>query len=84
VIPITTPVAALQETVGPAARKYQVDGWPNNATFHSQYLDMVKHVIGLSEEETDRVRREGHDFALNYDWDQVAGVWDRSLRNWTR
>lgn len=84
VIPITSPVAALQETVGPVARKFQVDGWPNNETFHRQYLKMVDHVLNLGEDETDRVSRACHDFALNYDWDQIAGVWDRSLRDWTR
>jgi glycosyltransferase involved in cell wall biosynthesis/tetratricopeptide (TPR) repeat protein len=77
VIPITSNVAALQETVGnPALR---VDGWPNNVSFLRQYTDTVIRTVSTTKKHQEGLRERGYHQANKFTWDAAFRDWQTAV-----
>lgn len=79
VIPITTPLAGLTETVGPKAKKLQVPGWPNNVSFQKSFISRVDEVLSMPAAELDTIRKNGRNYAALYSWERIADRWEEAL-----
>lgn len=77
VIPITSKLAALNETV--AIKDLLVEGWPHNLDYQNRWLALLFALIEMPDEDRMRVRRIGREFALNYSWEASYSKWNDLL-----
>lgn len=71
VIPLTSDVAALRETV--AVKRHRVEGWPNNITFNIDYITRLEEIINSPNKEY--LRALGRSHARDYSWDLAFDKW---------
>lgn len=69
VLPVTSSVAALKETVNPKA--LQTDGWPNNDNFKRQYLMNLTRTVDSSRMYQNSLRESGYVHAKQFTWDNA-------------
>jgi glycosyltransferase involved in cell wall biosynthesis len=73
VIPITSKLAALTETV--FNMESFVEGWPRNLSYQRQWLDKLDEVVERPREQTEELQLVARQRALEYDWDRVYANW---------
>lgn len=73
VIPLTSDVGALRETV--SRPQFRVEGWPNNATFQQEYIKRLSVIQEDMPVLGDKWRQEGIAHAHSYSWDNAFLVW---------
>ena len=78
VIPITSKLAALNETV--ALKDLLVEGWPHNLDYQNRWLGLLFALVEMSDEDRTKVRGIGRNFALNYSWEASYSKWNDLLR----
>lgn len=74
VIPITSNLAALQETV--AIKDLLVEGWPSNLDYQNRWLSLLFTVIEMEGDERRKIREIGRNYALQYSWDHAYSLWN--------
>jgi glycosyltransferase involved in cell wall biosynthesis len=79
VIPITSNVGALQETVG--VPDLRVSGHPNNFSFQASYLDKVLGVVHAPPQAKEFYQKLGLDHASQFTWDDAYGDWELLIRS---
>jgi tetratricopeptide (TPR) repeat protein len=79
VIPITSNLAALQETVN--LSELTVTGWPKNLDYQNQFLNLLFTVIELEGGERQKIRKMNREFALQYTWDNSYTQWNDLLKS---
>jgi glycosyltransferase involved in cell wall biosynthesis len=77
VIPITSNVAALQETV--ALPELRIEGWPNNVSFLREYTDTVIRTLGTTSGHQRRLREAGYEHAHSFTWDNAFEDWKTAV-----
>lgn len=78
VIPITSKLAALQETV--ALKDLLVEGWPSNLDYQNRWLSLLITVIEMEGEERQKIREIGRNYALQYSWENAYSQWNDMLK----
>lgn len=73
VIPLTSNLAALQETVNPDVPK--IIGWPKNTSYQKEFLKMLAAMIA-QEEWQEKIREDNREFASQFSWENVYGRWN--------
>lgn len=73
VIPVTSNLAALQETVNPDVPK--ITGWPKNSSYQKEFLKMLASMIGQEEWQL-YIREENRQFASQFSWENIYGRWN--------
>lgn len=82
VIPITSDLAALPETV--AAKKLLVSGWPNNEQYKKDWLATYESLLNAPIDEIKEIRRIGREHAAQRTWDAAYAEWRRVIADRTR
>lgn len=76
VIPVTSNLAALTETVAPYYEK--LDGWPSNNDYQSRFLKLFAMSY-----EWDEYRQEGREagrkLAESFTWDRAYSIWNDNI-----
>lgn len=72
VIPLTSNLAALQETVNPDVPR--LSGWPKNTAYQKDFLTMLNAML-QQEEWQASIREENREYIEQYSWDRVYGRW---------
>lgn len=76
VLPLTSDLAALQETV--AVPWLRLDGWPLNVDYQRRYLTQLEGLL-LDDKQTEKLRelsrRQGRAHAERYHWDAIFPRW---------
>lgn len=79
VVPLTSNLGALQETVlTPALR---IDGHPTNRSFTEEFLRMIHQVEELGELGREEYRTIGRNFAATFSWENVYTVWAKRIHD---
>lgn len=78
VIPLTSNLAALGETVNPDVPK--ITGWPRNSGYQKEFLKILAGMIG-QEEWQDHIREENREFASQFSWENVYGKWNDLIKS---
>jgi glycosyltransferase involved in cell wall biosynthesis len=78
VLPITSNVAALQETV--CLPELRVEGWPNKTSFLRQYTDTVVRTVSTTSKHQAKLRKAGYEHAAEFTWDNAFDVWRQAVR----
>jgi len=73
VIPLTSSLAALNETVNPNVPR--ISGWPKNTGYQKEFLRMLGLMLG-QEEWQESIREENRAYAEQYSWENVYGKWN--------
>lgn len=69
VIPVTSRLAALEETV--AMREQLVEGWPNNSHYQRAWLRKLEQTMAMLPTHGSWMQQRGREHALRYDWDAI-------------
>lgn len=78
VIPITSNLAALKETV--ACAQLRVDGWPLNRDYQNQWLKVLERVVEAEPEHQSELQQEGRRHAEKFSWDNSYAKWNEMFR----
>lgn len=78
VIPLTSNLAALQETVNPEVPK--ITGWPKNSSYQKEFLKMLGAMIN-QEEWQGYIREKNREFASQYSWENVYIKWQDLIKS---
>lgn len=81
VIPVTSNLAALTETVAPFYEK--LDGWPGNNDYQSRFLRLLAMSYEL-EEYREQGREEGRKHAESYSWENAYSTWNNVIKEITQ
>jgi glycosyltransferase involved in cell wall biosynthesis len=79
VIPVTSKLAALQETV--AVKDLLVEGWPSNLDYQNRWLSLLIQIIEMEGEERQNLREIGRNYALQYSWENSYDTWNNLFRS---
>lgn len=82
VIPITSSLAALNETV--AFKDFMVSGWPNNVSYQREFLkniDLALDPTPKAEDTRIRARQIGREHAEKFTWESSYSVWNDLFSN---
>jgi len=79
VIPITSNLAALQETV--AVKGLLVEGWPQNLDYQNRWLNLLFNIIEGDDDQRKMLRENGRNHALRFTWDNAYDKWNELIRN---
>lgn len=78
VIPVTSNLAALQETVNPEVPK--ITGWPKNTAYQKEFLRLLGNML-VQDEWQEYIREKNREFALQYSWENVYGKWQDLIKS---
>ncbi len=78
VIPLTSNLAALNETVNPSVPR--ITGWPRNSGYQKEFLKILTGMIG-QEEWQEHIREENREFASQYSWENVYERWNDLIKS---
>jgi glycosyltransferase involved in cell wall biosynthesis len=78
VIPLTSNLAALQETVNPEVPK--ITGWPKNSSYQKEFLKMLGAMIN-QEEWQGHIRERNREFASQFSWENVYIKWQDLIKS---
>ena len=78
VIPITSNLAALNETINPDVPR--ITGWPKNTAYQKQFLTILAGMINQEEWQV-HIREENREFAKQYSWENVYGKWNDLIKS---
>jgi glycosyltransferase involved in cell wall biosynthesis len=73
VVPVTSDLAALSENIHPDY--YKITGWPNNASYQRDWLQLLAHSIE-NKEYREKVRPRAREFAEQFTWDKSYTAWN--------
>lgn len=73
VIPVTSALAALNETVAPHYIK--VEGWPQNSAYQGQWLNLLAAIIEQPEW-AEWARIEAKEYASQFSWEYAYSKWN--------
>lgn len=73
VIPVTSRLAALNETVHPDMPK--IEGWPQNTSYQTQWLLLLNAILE-QDEWREEARLEGRKFAEQFTWENAYKTWN--------
>jgi glycosyltransferase involved in cell wall biosynthesis len=74
VIPVTSELAALKETV--AIEGLRVEGWPMNLSYQNQWFNLLSYLIeDASDEEIINIRSKSRSFATKFTWEKSYNKW---------
>lgn len=76
-IPLTSHLGALKETVG--NQSLMLEGWPNNDNYKDRFLQMLRDTTSLSTNEKIILRHQGRRFAENFTWGNSFRIWDELI-----
>jgi len=79
VIPITSKLAALNETV--AMKDLLVEGWPHNLDYQNRWLALLITLAEMEGDDRKKIRSIGREFALQYSWDNSYSHWNNLLKS---
>lgn len=80
VIPVTSNLAALKETV--AIDGLKVEGWPMNLDYQNQWFNLLSYLIEeADDEELTNIRSTGREFALKFNWNSAYEKWIKLIED---
>lgn len=74
VIPVTSNLAALQETI--ALKDLLIEGWPQNLDYQNRWLNLLFSLLEMEDEERMKIREIGRNYALQFTWEAAYGKWN--------
>ena len=74
VIPITSNLAALKETV--AFKDLLIEGWPQNVDYQNRWLGLLYSLLEARDEDRQQLRHIGREHALQYSWEEAYSKWN--------
>jgi glycosyltransferase involved in cell wall biosynthesis/tetratricopeptide (TPR) repeat protein len=77
VIPVTSNLAALRETVNPDVPK--IEGWPKNTDYQKRFLKLMASMT-VQEEWQEYIREENREFAAQFTWENVYSKWNDLIK----
>lgn len=78
VIPVTSNLAALKETV--ACPELRVEGWPLNRDYQNRWLRTLESVVEAHPEKQIDLQRRGRSLAESFTWDNAYEKWNDLFR----
>lgn len=79
VIPVTSKLAALQETV--ALSDLLVEGWPSNLDYQNRWLRLLFTIFDMSSEDIIKIRKVNRNFATQFTWDNAYEQWKKLVED---
>ena len=79
VIPVTSKLAALQETV--AMKDLLIEGWPSNLDYQNRWLKLLFSLFEIDSKDIIKLREINRNFALQFTWDNAYEQWLKILED---
>jgi tetratricopeptide (TPR) repeat protein len=73
VIPVTSKLAALQETV--PLSDLLIEGWPSNLDYQNRWLSVLFALFEMDKEDIIKIRGVNRNFAMQFTWDSAYEKW---------
>lgn len=77
VIPLTSALAALNETINPDVPK--INGWPKNTSYQKEFLKILSAMLA-QEEWQQSIREANREYASVFSWENVYGLWNDLIK----
>jgi len=79
VIPITSKLAALNETID--NKDLLIEGWPNNLDYQNRWLNLLFGLLETDKKVIMRLRENNRNFALQFTWDNAYSSWNNLIKD---
>jgi len=80
VIPVTSELAALKETI--AIKDLRIEGWPMNLNYQNQWINLLIYLVDqATDEELIKIRSKGRKHALKYNWNDAYKKWNKLIED---
>ncbi len=79
VIPVTSKLAALQETV--ALKDLMIEGWPSNLDYQNRWLRLLFTLFDMEGEDIIKLRTINRNFAMQFTWDSAYQQWIKLIED---
>jgi glycosyltransferase involved in cell wall biosynthesis len=77
VVPVTSNLAALTETIHPDYHK--VEGWPNNASYQREWLSLLAFALE-NKDYREKIRPKARELAEQFTWEKSYSKWNDLIK----